>query len=268
METHFVGAKRKIERSITHINGLEKWLWMVNRDNCAIALRHKKDKPDRNLDTVLIKQPEGFSLPLGPMIGDAVHNLRAALDAIAWTIVNAAGVTEQQLERLYFPLYPDATLLTSSDYKMICAAVPQTGPIIADFVRGYKAAPDCDLWALNMLDRIDKHRFVTPTLTQSSGLTVAIRKRDEDNPPPIAPGAIYSIPQELVDGVLSPEEGFRPGSRAFEHNQQSGYTVITLRFREVLDGEDVIPKLWKFAELVTKLVHNLDEEIFRLEAHS
>jgi hypothetical protein len=103
-------------------------------------------------------------------------------------------------------------------------------------------------------------------VTQSSGLTLAIRKEDEDNPPAIAPGAIYSIPQEQVDGTWSPEENLRPGSKAFEHNQQSGYTVVNVRFREVLEGEEVIPKLWKFTELVSKLIDDLDEEIFRLEA--
>ena len=205
-------------------------------------------------------------MPLGPMIGDAIHNVRAALDALAWTIVKAAGGTQEQLEKLYFPLCPDAALPKSRDYKTICAAIPETGPIIADFVRGYKAASECDLWALNQLDRIDKHRSVAPTVTQSSGLTLAIRKEDEDNPPAIAPGAIYSIPQEQVDGTWSPEENLRLGSKAFEHNQQSGYTVVNVRFREVLEGEEVIPKLWKFTELVSKLIDDLDEEIFRLDA--
>src|SRR6185437_4326674 len=139
METHFVDAKRKVERAITHINGLEKWLWTINGENFEIACAHKKDAPERNLDNVWIKRPEGFSSPVGPMIGDALHNLRAALDAIAWMIVKAAGGTEEQLERLYFPLFPDAALANSADYKMISAAIPETGPIIADFVRGYKA---------------------------------------------------------------------------------------------------------------------------------
>jgi hypothetical protein len=266
MDTHFVDAKRKVERSIVHINGIEKWLWTINRENFEIACAHKKDAPERNLETVAIKRSKGFSLPLGPMIGDAIHNLRSALDAVAWMIVKAAGGTEEQLEKLYFPLLPDAALPKSPDYKTICAAIPKIGPIIADFVSGYKAAPECDLWALNQLDRIDKHRFVTPTITQSSGHMVAIRKEDEDNPPPIAPGAIYGIPRELIEGAWSTEENLRPGSKAFDHNQQSGYTVVNVRFREVLDGEEVIPKLWKFTELVSKLIDDLDEEIFRLEA--
>jgi hypothetical protein len=33
-----------------------------------------------------------------------------------------------------------------------------------------------------------------------------------------------------------------------------------------LEGEKVILKLWKFAELVSKVIDDLDEEIFPLEA--
>ena len=172
----------------------------------------------------MVKRPKGFSLQLGPMIGDAIHNLRAALDTVAWAIVRAAGGTEKQLDKLYFPLCPDAALPKSWHYKTICAAVPETGPIIADFVRGYKAAPECDLWALNQLDRIDKHRLVTPTVTQSSGKMVAMRKEDEDDPPSIQRGAIYSIPQEVVDGIPSTKEAFRHDSKAFERNQKSGFS--------------------------------------------
>jgi hypothetical protein len=118
MDTHFVDAKRKVERSIAHINGIERWLWTINRENFELACAHKKDAPERNLVTVWIKRTEGFSLPLGPMIGDAIHNVRAALDALAWTIVKAAGGTQEQLEKLYFPLCPDAALPKSRDYRV------------------------------------------------------------------------------------------------------------------------------------------------------
>jgi hypothetical protein len=195
-----------------------------------------------------------------------VHNLRAALDAIAWSIVRAAGGNENDLHKLYFPLCSVPELPTSSHFKTICAARADVEPIIADFVRDYKAAPDCDLWALNQLDRVDKHRCVIHTETRSSGKTIAIRKEHEDDPPAIEPGAIYSIPQTLVDGIASPKEEPRPGSKAYVHNQTSGYTVVSIRFGEVLSDQEVIPKLWRFAELVSGLIDELDEKIFGLGA--
>src|SRR6266403_2070930 len=251
--------QRKIERAIAHINTIEKWLWTLNEENREIARAYKQDAPERNLHTVWIKQFIGFSSPLGPMIGDAVHNLRAALDAIAWSTVRGAGGGEDNLQNLYFPLCSVQELPTSRHFKTICAARADVGPIIADFVRDYKAVPDCDLWALNQLDRVDKHRCVIHTETRSSGKTVAIRKEHEDDPPAIEPGAIYSIPQTLVDGIASPTEELRPGSMAYVHNQKSGYTVVSIRFGEVLNDQEVIPKLWRFAELVSGLIDELDE---------
>jgi hypothetical protein len=262
MDTLF-DAKRKAERAIAHINSIEKWLWTLNEENREIARAYKQDAPERNSLSVWVKQPEGFSLPLGPMIGDAVHNLRAALDAIAWSIVRDAGGGEDDLQNLYFPLCSVPELPTSRHFKTISAARADVGPIIADFVRDYKAVPDCDLWALNQLDRVDKHRCVIHTQTRSSGLTVAIRKEHEDDPPAIEPGALYGIPQTVVDGIASPPEELRPGSKAYVHNQTSGYTVVSIRFGEVLNDQEVIPKLWRFAELVCELIDELDEKIFR-----
>jgi hypothetical protein len=97
-------AKRKVERAIAHINSIEKWLWTLNEENREIARAYKQGTPERNLHLVWVKQLSGFSLPLGPMIGDAVHNLRAALDAIAWSIVRGAGGDEADLQKIFFPL--------------------------------------------------------------------------------------------------------------------------------------------------------------------
>jgi hypothetical protein len=68
MDTLF-DAKRKVERAIAHINGIEKWLWTLNEENREIARAYKQDAPERNLHTVWVKQFNGFSLPLGPMRG-------------------------------------------------------------------------------------------------------------------------------------------------------------------------------------------------------
>jgi len=43
-------------------------------------------------------------------------------------------------------------------------------------------------------------------------------------------------------------------------------SVVNIFFREVLVGEEVIPKLWKLAELVSELIDTLDEKIFALRA--
>lgn len=42
--------------------------------------------------------------------------------------------------------------------------------------------------------------------------------------------------------------------------------MVNIFFREVLVGEEVIPKLWKLAELVSELIDTLDEKIFALRA--
>jgi hypothetical protein len=261
MITHFFDAKRKIERAITHINCIEKWLWTLNKSSSEIARAHKQSAPDRNLHMVNTKWPKGYSWPVGPMIGDAIHNLRAALDAIAWSIVAAGGKDDP--EQSYFPLASDEQLPTTKKFIMICSAIPEVGPIISRFVQGYRPSPSCDLWVLNRLDRVDKHRCVLHTETRSTGTIVAIRKEVENDPPPIELGSIYSVPQQL----LSDKEELTPGSLAYEHNQTSGFPITRIYFGDVLKDEQVIPKLWRFTERVSALIDDLDDEIFRLEAN-
>ena len=44
-------------------------------------------------------------LSLGTIIGDVLHNLRSALDAVAWDACQQAGApTPTQEERIYFPI--------------------------------------------------------------------------------------------------------------------------------------------------------------------
>ena len=76
---------------------------------------------------------------------------------------------------------------------------------------------------------------------------VAIRKEDEDDPPPVEVGSLYSIPIETMNGIRSEKQELRPGSKACEHNLRNGYAIVSVSFGEVLEDEPVIPSygnLW------------------------
>jgi hypothetical protein len=116
MDTHFKNAKRKVERAISHINSIEKWLWTINEDNAKAAIEHHNEHLDDEPVMLLMKRRKGYSDHLGPVIGDGLHNLRAALDSVAWSIVTAGG--RGNPERSAFPLFPDDQLQTSQQFQM------------------------------------------------------------------------------------------------------------------------------------------------------
>ena len=82
---YITGARLKVERAGKHLNELDR---KVN----AFVQRHSKRfssevDPD-DLNYVIYALPPNPAPPLtfGPIFGDVVHNLRSALDHIAWNL--------------------------------------------------------------------------------------------------------------------------------------------------------------------------------------
>ena len=97
----------------------------------------------------------GWSLSLG----DVVHNLRAALDAVVWQYVDAAALTETQQRRIHLPL-----CLTEEDWVAKISDALRTVPDdIVERIRHeqpflMKDPAQCVLNLIHDLDRRDKHR--------------------------------------------------------------------------------------------------------------
>src|SRR5690242_2006091 len=99
MAPSFAGAKLKIKRTYQHINELELWLRDLQRFDSDVARAYKKAGGDPN-GSVLVQRDDRFTNP-APIVGDAVHNLRSALDHSAFAIVEAAG---GNTDKLFFPM--------------------------------------------------------------------------------------------------------------------------------------------------------------------
>ncbi|MGI8806666.1 MAG: hypothetical protein ACR2KK_02195 [Acidimicrobiales bacterium] len=106
---------------------------------------------------------------LSAVIGDCIHNLRAALDHLAWSLVVAGNGTPN--EGTYFPVRLDRL---SENGKLrplpLTGAVDQGALTIIEDLQPYNALDDPslhELAILSELDNIDKHRFLNPV-----GMTV------------------------------------------------------------------------------------------------
>ena len=197
------------------------------------------------------------------IVGDAVHNLRAALDFVAAEILK----NEPDADRAdsYFPIGNSRqNLITCRSYRLIQRAAPDLALVIADIIKPYKAGGEARFIALNQLDRMDKHRVFVPSVVMSNYITVAIHEDQEENPPPVAPGTILTILGITAgDGtVISHARQVRPGTAAYLHNQRNGYPTVQILFGkgEVFEDQPIIPTLRELAQLV-------DGVIDALEAH-
>ncbi len=109
----------------------------------------------------------------GIILGDAVHNLRAALDHVAWQL--AASLTRPP-DHTEFPIFHDSELFHATDKKGHPTHGSGLGKIIGlrtdskalveraqPYHRGHEAHLH-PLWVLSRLDNVDKHRIVIPAV--------------------------------------------------------------------------------------------------------
>lgn len=101
---------------------------------------------------------------IGAIIGDAVHNLRSALDHITRQLVLVAlGVDDTNLE----PHFPNGD--KAGQYESALRGMKQKGWLRDDAfhallaVQAYKRGNGHQVWVLNRLNNIDKHRVILTT---------------------------------------------------------------------------------------------------------
>lgn len=171
----FSGPRLKVKRAKHHIEELESRLseWF-NSDSFRLSIDNNPDTGNQ-----CFKLAVGESMPeeIPVIIGDAIHNLRSALDFIAIEIVSKAGLS---LDHVYFPVYEDRAnlidALSKSKIKRVC---PQASDLILDRIQPYKAANPF-IWSLNKLSNTDKHRLLMPTINTADFSNVPIEYENRE----------------------------------------------------------------------------------------
>jgi hypothetical protein len=95
---------------------------------------------------------------IATIAGDVLHNLRSALDHLAYQLVMAGTAGKPPGYLVYFPIGGNLVKYEAKKVKDLRGARPE---VVAemDAVKPYKGGSD-DLWRLHKLSNIDKHRFL------------------------------------------------------------------------------------------------------------
>lgn len=158
-------AHLKMERARKHICDFdsEKAVFLSSNLYLCIPQFDPESRRTRFVLGPLPSLPRNFAL----VAGDAIHNLRVALDYVANEMVRSSGGSDKNV---YFPIFDD-----EQKYKTESAS--RTKGIAADFkssidrLRPYRGGND-DLYGLHRLDITDKHRLLITIATRTSGLTI------------------------------------------------------------------------------------------------
>lgn len=112
---------------------------------------------------------------IGLILGDALHNYRAALDHLAWQIVNAAG-TPKNTRSVYFPVVTAAARFPEDLQKKM----PGVSNMVASIVQRFQPftngsrSYEHPFAILHAWNNIDKHRALPVTAMSSVKLNVTL----------------------------------------------------------------------------------------------
>jgi len=156
----FDSAWLKIHWANQHVSKLKTLCNIfIQHHAYSVQMNHDPERDEYRF-TVLPTQPIPVDIPLS--LGDAIHNMRAALDYCWMGLYRAAkpGVTTKYT----FPMAERRKDLEETLRKApIETAFKGTNDLILNRVKPYKEG-NFLLWALNKLDVRDKHNLLIPSL--------------------------------------------------------------------------------------------------------
>ena len=265
------GPWAKVERSKVHIDDLRRRIAEAYPNGELFTYRQQYEA-EKGAIVVYIestpKIPQEWSL----IVGDAVHNLRGALDHLAWQLACRKLRGKEPVDRnvirfIHFPVcmtegewgaYTRRKLIRRVDlaklkklqpFKMPAKVTARSGPHLLDFFAGF-----------NGINNVDKHRKIEliSTLTHTAGWT--------DNwkyvqCTPVAdktghPGAGH-IKFTLGDENLTPKVGdevYRVTVIAEGPDPQMDFKPSLSSYVAIREGFDVMRSLDMFAQKVSDII--------------
>ncbi len=152
---HLSGVSSKMHRAWDHIQEVDCIIqpW-VNSNPWAISTeRNSKGRPER----LVFRLNSQVPAKAGPVIGDAIHNIRSALDHLAAASAIRAG---RSAKGVYFPIVKDAAAIEAAIRDKLRKCPEAFRDFVAD-LKPYKGGNDA-LYVLHHLDIIDKHQVLSP----------------------------------------------------------------------------------------------------------
>jgi hypothetical protein len=167
------GVLLKIDRAKAHLDDFDRRAERVEAA-CRKAIIRDRDK-QRSEYVFRFDRVPSIPVELNAIIGDAIHNLRASLDHLAWQLVLATGGTPSTgPDPTTFPIHevPPSADRWGRTRPQINPGVPKKLRELLDEVQPYKRPKPAhhELAVLHRLDIIDKHRELLVTVLGLEGV--------------------------------------------------------------------------------------------------
>ena len=153
-------VRLKVKRADKHIRDLEETInTFLSGQPYKVSSKKHPHLPWGT--TFFVEKAQPIPDDVYVIAGDTIHNLRSALDHLAWQLVEASGGTPNS--RTGFPVFDPAAFKTKKDEtKFFERKVTGMQPSIVTAIQSekpYKGGNDV-LWAIHSLDIVDKHHLL------------------------------------------------------------------------------------------------------------
>jgi hypothetical protein len=191
--------------------------------------------------------PRDFPL----LIGDALQNLRTALDHLVWQLIISNGEVPDE-RNSQFPMNKSADEYKASSPRKIKGVAPEVANMI-DKLRPYGGGNE-DLYGLHLLNNVDKHRLLLMCGAAHAGLTVQVQLSPTPTEFRIPIPVQWSYP--LKDG----DEIYRVPKDATTLSTEPRFSFrIAFGDAEAMGSEPLLPPLAQLANYVDAVVMAFDK---------
>lgn len=266
MPSDLSSARRKIERANKHIADLSLKVadFLGGNPYHAVPKYHVKE----DITAFVLDRWEDVPEPIPEIIGDALHNLRSALDHLANTLVERGVQSEikrPDKPRTYFPICESSKKYEAEAPRKVEGMRQPDIDAIA-LLKPYLGGTDI-LWGLHTLDIIDKHRMIVTTGSAVESISFVLNagylsrhSKGRINLPQslISPRRVSQSPKtRIVAGNKGDIVAGRIGD--YERNEHVELTfTVTFDEPEIFEGRPVMETLKQLADLVSGIVDSFE----------
>ena len=144
----------------------------AEKHHAELAQLFKKSKPfgyylEMNCKTgkraIFAKRNEDIANEAAVIIGDVLHNLRAAIDHAYWNCTEKYAKSDGERRNIQFPITSTETALKDSVLPSLPSRVSQEFVHALESLKPYRDGGNLPLCAIHDLDVVDKHKLLVPT---------------------------------------------------------------------------------------------------------
>lgn len=172
--TRLVGARAKLRRAEEHLvavhNDITTW---IDSNPYTTPVESNPEGTEHRFVLRVHRPPnvDGWAC----LIGDCVHNLRSALDHLAWEVTKPSN----RNTRTEFPIFADDIIDANGkvvpNYQSKVQGISNNR--VRDFIDGRQPCntpppKETPLWAIHRLDIVDKHKTMVPVLFENASNSI------------------------------------------------------------------------------------------------